>query len=284
MHPLSFRFEEGRYVATVAGDTFLVGRRVRYGALKGLMNDEPLARLAYRAADWRAEHGAWADWILPIAEVEGGHFHALNTYDRARCTFGFLQAGAHVAEGQFVRWLRAIIALPDARESFPDLTLHGGYIARDGGDGIERLEDGRGTAGLLDYLNPSTREVEDVEVIQAARLIHRVRNEPMAVALQVAVAVTAMREALGHYVRRYDLDGADDITCLLVADIRHQGRAPHVAIERALKAADPHAALLALGAGRYPERVRRLRASVQALRSEGRLGRLRFDAGKGDFV
>jgi len=284
MHAVDFSFEAGRYVATVAGDTFLVGRRVRYGAFKGLMNDQPITHLAYRAADWRAEHGAWADWIEPIARVEGGHFHALNTYDRARCTFGFLQAGAHVPEGQFVRWLRALLALPDAGASFPDLTLAEGYIARDAGDGARPLEDGQGTAGLLDYLNPSAREVEDVEVIQAARLIHRVRNDPAAVALQVGVAVAALREALGHYTRRYGLDGADDITCLLVADIRHQGRAPHVAIQRALAASDPHAALLALGAGRYPERVARLRASVQALQREGRLGRLRLDAGRGAFV
>ncbi len=285
MHPLAFRFENGRYFATVAGDSFYVGQRVRYGARKGLMNDEAVDRLRYRARDWRERHGVWADWIEPIARVEGGHFHSLNTYDRARCTFGFLQAGAHVAEGQFVRWLRAVLALPDAGASFPDLGLADGQIVRLVHAAPPRvLEDARGTQGLLDYLNPGSHEVEDVEVIQAARLIHRVRNDPQAIALQVAVAVTALQEALGQYALRYGLDGADDITCLLVADIRHQGRAPHVAIKRALTAGDPHAALLALGAERFPERVARLRDAVEELRREGRLGRLRYDGTEGGFA
>jgi hypothetical protein len=286
MHPVAFRFEADRYHASVAGDDFLVGRRVRYGAFKGLMNDEPVPRLRYRAEDWRERHGIWADWIEPIARVEGGHFHTLNTYDRARCTFGFLQAGAHVAGGQFVRWLRAVLALPDAAASFPDLGLDQGRIVHlADGDGAPRpLEDDRGTAGLLDYLNPGPHEVEDVEVIQAARLIHRVRNDAEARALQVAIGVTALQESLGQYAARYGLDGADDITCLLVADIRHQGRAPHVAIGRALATTDPHAALLALGAERYPERIARLRAAVEELRREGRLGRWRFDAAGGLFA
>jgi len=170
--------------------------------------------------------------------AEGGFYHTLNTYDRARFTFSFMQFGAHVPEGDFVRYLRKLLKLPLAVEYFPDLTLENNRITRVTDHRPDPLESDQTTEGLLDYLNPSLREVEDTEVIQAAKFIHWVQHDPLHKDAQVETAISNRRDKMVQYARKYALDGKSDIVCLVVADIRHQGRAKDTSIIHALQSPD----------------------------------------------
>src|SRR5262249_15813229 len=103
------------------GLQFFVGRRVTYEGNVGLYNIFPrskLEKLNYSAGDFRTAHGFWADMIEPTAMCEGRNFLTLNTYDRAVFTFGFGQFAAHVANGDFVKYFRAMLALPNANDYF----------------------------------------------------------------------------------------------------------------------------------------------------------------------
>jgi len=58
------------------------------------------------------------------------------------------------------------------------------------------LETNESTAALMDYLNPSDRGVEEIEVIQAAKLIHWVDNAPLHRRVQIEVAVEKLRNGI----------------------------------------------------------------------------------------
>jgi hypothetical protein len=110
--------------------------------------------------------------FTPTAIAEGALFHTLNTYDSAHFTFTFLQYAAHVPNGDFVVFLRALLKLPIASEYFSDLILDNNRICRITDNGIMALESDTSTSPLLDYLNPSVREIEDTEIIQSAKFVH----------------------------------------------------------------------------------------------------------------
>src|SRR5437868_4210168 len=108
---LNFNFSQSgtSHFAQVIGTTepkFLVGREVVYKGNVGLDNLSTPAGLVYRAADYQAEFKFWAHFIAPTAQGESrGSFICLNTYDRAKFTFAFMQFAAHVPNGDFVRYL-----------------------------------------------------------------------------------------------------------------------------------------------------------------------------------
>lgn len=285
MKIVSFSLEQGnRYYGAIDGQRFFIGRRVSYGPRKGLMNVEGSEAQRYQRAAYRHAYGFWADFIHPSAMAEGALFHTLNTYDRAAFTFSFLQFAAHVPDGDFVRYLRGLLALPLALEYFPDLKLEGGRICRLTNDGFRALESATSTQALMDYLNPSTASVEDTEVINAAKLIHWALNDPLHQQLQIAQAVANIRTAMANYATRYRLDGVNDVVCLMVADIRHQGRANSPEIVAALGAADPLEALLKIGDITYASRLRTLRHEIRALTDDGTLGRRRYSMADREFI
>ena len=198
---VSFSLENGnKYYGKIDGTRFFIGTRVSYLGSKGLMNASGTPQQKYARADYRAQHGFWADFIHPTAMVEGAYYHTLNTYDRARFTFTFLQFAAHVPNGDFVQYLRALLALPLARDYFPDLELANGRVCRHTDAGLVPLETDSSTEGLLDYLNPNGAEVEDTEVIQAARFVHWAQNDPLHRQIQVDVAVDLFRRNLAAYL------------------------------------------------------------------------------------
>ena len=285
MKLVTFALEaDARYFAQIDGDRFLVGKRIGFDGGKGLINLAGAPGQRYDRAAHRATHGFWADFIHPTASVEGGLFHALNTYDRARFTFGFLQFAAHVPNGDFVRYLRALLALPLATEYFPDLRLENDRIVRLADGGSLALESDDSTARLLDYLNPSREQVEDTEVIQAAKFVHWAQHDPEHRRVQVDVGVRMFRAKMREYAQRYDLDGANDDICLVVSDIRHQGRAKSVEIIAALQQTDPLAALMKIGQHRFPDRIAMLAREIQRLLADGTLGTRRYDVASRDFV
>ncbi|GFE90442.1 hypothetical protein [Steroidobacter agaridevorans] len=285
MKVVSFSLEEGnKYFGRIDGKRFYIGSRVPYLGGKGLANSSGTALQKYDRRQFRDQYGFWADFIHPTAMAEGALFHTLNTYDRAFFTFSFLQFAAHVPNGDFVVYMRALLKLPSAAEYFPDLAIVGDRICRLLDSGPVQLESDVSTAGLCDYLNPTVMEIEDTEVIQAAKFVHWAQNDALNRQMQIEVGIAHFRRNMAQYAQRYSLDGAPAAICLVIADIRHQGRAKSAAIVSALANPKPLDALLDLGSALYPERVKVLRREIKALTTEGTFGGLKYSVAKSEFV
>lgn len=253
------------------GASFFVGLQTRYFDksaqqwFEGLYNvpNKKLPPLRYQPEDIRDSEGFWADLIWPTAQCEGGNYLTLNTYDRARFTWGFGQFAAHVPDGDFVRFFREVISKPAAQSYFPGLFLHQGRIAMEV-NGIPRLLETAETTGpLLDYLNPSTAAVEDPEVIAAARLIHWTTNDADMRRLQARHMAETFKRLMREADKRLDLDGRGADICCVICDIRHQGRARYTSMQAALASANPLASLLKLGEISYPDRIKTLKKALQ---------------------
>jgi len=285
MKIVSFSLEQGnKYYGKIDGARFFIGSRVSYEGGKGLMNISGTSAQRYDRSVYRPTFGFWADFIHPIAMAEGALYHTLNTYDRACFTFSFLQYAAHVPNGDFVVYLRALLKLPLAKEYFPDLTLQNNRVCRITDNGVAALESDTSTAALLDYLNPSLKEIEDTEVIQAAKFIHWAQTDAAHRQTQLEVGIAHFKEKMAVYARQYELNGADDTICLVVADIRHQGRAKSSAIIVALQSANPLNALLDIGEPKYHQRLVVLRREIKALINDGTFGLRKYSTTKSDFV
>lgn len=285
MKIVSFSLENGnKYYGKIDGTRFFIGSRVSYDGGKGLMNITGKPEQRYARSQFRDKFGFWADFIHPTAMAEGGLFHTLNTYDRAHFTFSFLQFAAHVPNGDFVEYFRALLGLSMATEYFPDLVLQNKRICRVGEGGAVPLESDASTAPLIDYLNPSVKEVEDTEVIQAAKLVHWVQNDAEHRMVQIAVGVENFRRKMPGYAQQYGLNNAEDVICLLVADIRHQGRAKSPEILAALHSPNPFESLLRIGEPRYHERLTVLRREIKVLVADGTLGHHRYSTVHNDFI
>ncbi|QJW89126.1 hypothetical protein HNV11_06840 [Spirosoma taeanense] len=285
MKIVGFSLEQGnKYFGRIDGARFFIGSRVPFEGGKGLMNIVGTAVQKYNRADFRSTYGFWADFIHPTAMAEGALYHTLNTYDRARFTFSFLQYAAHVPNGDFVTYVKALLQLPMASEYFPDLRIEDGRIVRIANEGIIILESDTSTERLLDYFNPSLREIEDTEVIQAAKLVHWAQNDPANRLAQVDIGIRHFQTKMVEYAARYALDGQPDTVCLVIADIRHQGRATSATILAALQSANPLKALLDIGEPRFHQRLLVLRREINRLIEEGILGTKKYSTAKKDFV
>jgi hypothetical protein len=285
MKVVSFSLEESnKYYGKIDGTRFFIGSRVSYEDGKGLMNLTGTSTQKYERSVYRPTFGFWADFIHPTAAAEGALFHTLNTYDRAQFTFSFLQYAAHVPGGDFVVYLRELLKLPQAEEYFPDLTLRDNRVCRITDSDTVTLETDSSTALLLDYLNPSLKEVEDTEVIQAAKFIHWAQSDPAHRQIQIDVGISHFKRKLAGYAKQYNLDGADDMVCLVVADIRHQGRAKSPEIAAALQSSDRLDTLLKIGEPQYHNRLVALRREIKTLTNDGTFGSLKYSIDKSDFV
>lgn len=285
MKIVEFTLEQGnKYFGKIDGTRFFIGSRVPFDGGKGLMNIKGTPAQRYNREDFRGTHGFWADFIHPTAMAEGALYHTLNTYDRALFTFSFLQYAAHVPNGDFVVYFRKLLGLPLAVEYFPDLRLVNNRICRVTDNGTIQLESDTSTAGLMDYLNPSRREVEDTEVVQSAKFVHWAQNDPLHRQVQIDTGIAHFKEKMVGYADRYDLDGALDSICLMIADIRHQGRAKSPAIVTALRSSKPLESLLAIGEQKYADRISTLRREIKKLTDEGTLGTHVYNREQRDFV
>jgi hypothetical protein len=283
---VSLEREGPRFFARVdGGPRFFVGSDVFYEGHRGLMNTRDESGTPYKASDYRGRFGFWADVIYPTALCEsGGYFQRLNTYDAARFTFGFFQHAAHTPNDNFVLFLRQLLDLPLAAAYFPDLSLQHGAIHRMTDQGLVRLESGDSTEGLMRYLNPNRAVVDEGEVINAAKFVHWSLHDPAHRDLQVAFAISQQQKKMAQYGRLYHLHGVVDTVCLVVIDIRHQGRAKSRHIIEALQSQDALGNLLQIGEDKFRERIRTLRSALKAGEEEGTLGMRRYDAVSNDFV
>lgn len=86
-------------------------------------------------------------------------------------------------------------------------------------------QDERELENLMRYLNPNERQLDDAEIIHAAKLVALCEQSPRFCELQVR---TAFRITAGKFRDRYqhwyNLTGATDTVCTAIADIHHQAR------------------------------------------------------------
>jgi hypothetical protein len=269
------------------GPAFFVGRRVPYEGNIGLYNifgGSKLQKLNYAAVDFPAL-GFWAELVEPTAICEGRNFLTLNTYDSARFTFGFGQFAAHVPNGDFVKYFRKLLSLPQAGDYFPHLAVVNGRIsATDFGTAPKPLESDDSTALLMAYLNPDLGEVQDAEVIAAAKLIHWTAASAAARQAQVGEMADSFKSFMVRADTRVGIDGLGGDRCCVIADILHHGRGGKMTwplIHDALKAAKPFEALIAIGAPKWEERKKTLKAAVLA---RPNLAAHHWSRAKGDFA
>jgi hypothetical protein len=269
------------------GPKFFVGRRVPYEDNIGLYNifaGSQLKKLNYDPANYPAEFGFWAEFIDPTAECEGRNFLTLNSYDRAAFTFGFTQFAAHVPDGDFVQYFRALLGQSEAADYFPTLSLIGGRIHKTDGPSPVVLETAETTQPLMKYLNPTLDEVEDQEVINAAKFIHWTTEQRSVRLIQIKVMVDAYRGFMARADSRSLINGRTADQCCVIADILHHGRGGKIAwtlISDAIHSNKPFDNLIAIGAPRWKERKATLRRKILA---NPKMKTMTWNSVKQDFV
>jgi hypothetical protein len=279
--------------AQVIGSTapkFMVGKETVYQHTKhGLYNLSIPNGLAYKPEDYTKEYGFWAYFIAPTAKAESNNsFLCLNTYDRAYFTFSFMQYAAHVPNGDFVKFFKELLALPNGKDYFPKLVLHNNRIHYKESSGtLTQLETDTSTQKLMEYLNPSLDNIENQELICAARMVHWATNDAAHRRVQVKVAIEHFKENMKRYASAYNLDGYPAKVCQVVCDIRHQGRASSQQIITALNTKGDYEAaynkLLQLGQPLYASRITAVRGVIKTL-TDGGLFNKKYKVSKNDFV
>lgn len=285
---VNLSMRENRYFASVdGGQEFLVGKRVTYKTRVGLAGGFDKNDPKYNPEDY-AKYHHWRYLIEPTAYCESKYsFTCINTYDRAKFTFGFMQYAAHVAEGDFVEFFRRLLNIPTGKDYFPDLVLDSGRICKVSGEALVPLETSVSSEALMDYLNPSSAEVENVEAVNSAKFIHWTFTEKASRDIQVEVAVSLFKSYMKAFAKKYGLNGCRDDVCLAVCDIRHQGRGTSGEILQALQTEGNQDKafqnLAQIGAEAYPSRCKDLQDAVERLRKNGLLGNRTFNVTSQDF-
>lgn len=269
---------------------FLVGKETVYQHTRhGLYNLSIPNGLAYKPDDYKNKYGFWAYFMAPTAKAESNNsFVCLNTYDRARFTFSFMQYAAHVPNGDFVKFFRELLALPNAASYFPKLIVQNQRIFyRESTGALTQLENDQSTENLMTYLNPSLNAIEGQELICAARMVHWATNDAAHRQLQVKIAVEHFKENMKRYAESYNLDGFPDKICQIVCDIRHQGRASSQQIINALNTGGnfetAYNRLLQLGQPLYASRINTVRAVIKNLSDAGIFGK-KYKLATNDFI
>jgi hypothetical protein len=189
-----------------------------------------------------------------------------------------MQYAAHVPNGDFVRYLRALLQLPLASEYFPRLELRNGRIFyKSNDDALSQLESDTSTQGLMDYLNPTLQDVENQETICSARMVHWAQNDPLNRAAQVELAIKLFQDNLPRYHKRLGLNQAPAKVCVMVCDILHQGRAKFDRIAAAMNTNGnwerAYTNLLTIGAVSYSERINTVKRKIGEAVSVGVLNK-----------
>ena len=268
---------------------FVIGYRTMYLGNFGLYNTQVSPGLVYNPVDYLPDFGFWAYFIHPTAQAESkGSYSCLNTYDRAKFTFSFMQYGAHVPNGDFVKLFRKLLALPDAGDYFPKLMLKDARIYYESGNGaLSQLENDLSTQGLMDYFNPSLLEVENQELICSARMVHWATNDAAHRKTQVETAVENFKNNMVGYNKRFGLDGVPAKVCQMICDIRHQGRGMNDRIANALNTNGNYdlafTNLCTIGAANFSPRITTVSNTIKGLLNTGIFNK-KYDSASNSFV
>lgn len=271
-----------------ADKKFVVGYRTFYLDNFGLYHNRPQKDLVYSGSDYHNDFGFWSHFIEPTAQAESkGSYLCLNTYDRAKFTFTFMQFAAHVPNGDFVVFLKRLLNLPKAADYFPRLTIKDGRIHYRNNATLTPLESNDSTKGLMNYFNPSLDAVDDQEVICAARMIHWASSEADHRRTQVETAIELMKHNMKEYSRRFALDGVPAKVCLMVCDIRHQGRGKNDRIAHALNTNGDYDKafenLCTIGEVNYKSRIDTVRSTLKKLLNDGAFHK-KYEKASNSFV
>ena len=267
---------------------FVIGYKTSYEGNYGLFNTSVTAGQVYNPADF-LQYGFWSYFIYPTAMAESkGSFKCLNTYDRAKFTFSFMQYAVHVPNGDFVVFFKKLLQLPNAKDYFPKLVLKDNRICYVSANGtLSQLETDTATQPLMDYLNPTLNDVENQELICAARLVHWSGSDVNHRNLQVETATSHFKNNMKEYHKRFGLDKAPADVCLMICDIRHQGRSSNDRIANALNTngdyAKAFANLCTIGSTNYQSRITTVRNTIKTLKDSGLFSK-KYDAKTGEFV
>jgi hypothetical protein len=278
----------GQLIGTTQPE-FLIGNRTKYQDNFGIFNITTSPGLVYQPADYEDKFGFWAQFIYPTAMAESrGSFMCLNTYDRAKFTFSFMQYAAHVPNGDFVIFLKELLGLENAKQYFPRLELQNGRIHYKRTNGtLVQLETDNSTKNLMDYFNPTLSEVEEQELICAARLVHWAANDPAHRTIQVDIAIEHFKKNMIVYDRRFNLDGVPAKVCLLICDIRHQGRSTNDRIAFALNTnndfEEAFSNLCTIGEVNYQSRINTVRRTIEELSQDGSFNK-RYHRATNNFI
>jgi len=268
---------------------FVIGSRTVYAGNFGLFNTTVTPGLVYNPADYVSDFGFWAYFIYPTAQAESrGSYLCLNTYDRAKFTFSFMQYAAHVPNGDFVKFFRKLLALPNASDYFPKLVLKDSRIFyRSGTDTLSQLENDITTQALMDYLNPSLQEVENQELICSARMVHWASNDAAHRKVQVETAIQHFKNNMVEYDKRFNLNGVPAKVCQMICDIRHQGRGMNDRIANALNTNGNYdiafTNLCSIGSANYSQRITTVRNTINSLLKDGIFNK-KYDSASNSFV
>ncbi len=280
------------------GQKFLVGREVNQ-ASKGFFGiNVPVAD--YWGPEFAAEDyvDAFDHWAC-LLEVTGfceskNRFVLVNTYDRAKFTFGFYQLAAHTPRDNLILLFHELAGLSSFKDYFPELKIRNGRLSRvDSNGGVTDLETEMATGPggeinlqlFMNYLNPNRKLIDEQEVLHAARLIHWTVNDPKARAAQVRVSADILQTKMAQrHHPKLGLDGRSDVTCAILCDILHQGRATYAELRTVLQAANPDEALLSFKDASFKNRNRSLRTAIEKSKAQGKLGTRTYSAAANEFV
>ncbi len=293
------RADDGWWKARLVGDSdfFRVGKEVDDARKKyhGIfMPGSQYWGQQFRAADYLPSIGSWATLLEVTGACESeNHFNLINTYDRAKFTFGFYQLAAHTPRDNLILFFHRLASLPAFKDYFPELEMRGGRLFRVDTAGAATDLEQEFTASngeqqimlFMNYLNPQRVPIDQQEVLQAARLIHWNEHDPAMRLAQVRTAAEILQKKMSaRYARKLPIDGKSDTICAIVADIFHQGRSTFAVVKDLLGRPDPVQALLKVNDAAWSGRNNRLRKAVDAAIADGRLGRKRYAAATNEFV
>ena len=137
---------------------------------------------------------------------------------------------------------------------------------------------------FMAYLNPERTEVDQQEILQAARVVWWANKSMACADAQVNVASAILQHKMSErYAAWYDLDGETDVVCAIIADIHHQGRGKKSAVRAALATGNKVKALLQIGKSDYPERIEALTERIEKWKSAGAMGTKRYQVALNEF-
>jgi hypothetical protein len=249
---------------------------------------------SYNPEDHTVSIDHWAFLLDVTAFCESKlRLNLINTYDRARFTYGFYQLAAHTPRDNLILLFREALLDTDFQKLFPDLELRGGKVFRVAQDGTatdleEEFHDPATGENQLKrfmaYLNPERTTIDEQEVLQAARVIWWANTHTASAEIQVKVANSILQRKMSQrYADWYPLDGKSDVICAIIADIHHQGRGSKAAVRAALNQTNKVKALLEIGKSNHPERVSTLTARVKKWTDAGVMGTKKYRAALNEF-
>jgi hypothetical protein len=268
---------------------FFVGYSTRYDGMYGLYNPQKKDNVLYKPDYYATKYDFWAHFIYPTSNVESNNsFIDLNTYDRAYFTFGFMQFAAHVPNGDFVKFFREMLVLPEAADYFPRLRLINNKIFYQPDNGTAyQLEFDNTSEALMKYLNPGLKEVERQEIICSARMIHWTMTHENVMELQVKHSIEMYKSNMIKYNKRFSLNGFPAKVCFMICDILHQGRGTYDRIAYAINTGGNYNLaydnLCTVGEKHYQSRIESLKVIITKLLADGTFAK-KYDSAMNAFV